>query len=277
MPKPLYLIRTDAVLIHPSLPGFPITHPPRMAATPDSPRARFITATALAPISWPGILAWYGLKQPQRHHVWPLRALLHIYLMVSLRHTVGEEPGASLQHIHAYPTESYSTLLGSGTHYVGNFWSRIPEMLLLALSKAKEPMVGTITHALMTTALAHDATHHWQASQDFSEQITRLVTQLQSALDAPDSAAALTLFGLTRRRAGVIERALINALRLASPDAATTHTLPMPTTLKNTANRLATEHSGTNKQTLGADPSRMVTSPATAGSTHHSLTTPESL
>ena len=254
MRKPLYLIRTDAVLIHPSLPGFPIVNPPRMAAAPHSTHSDFIVGLTIPPISWPGTLSWYGCKQAHRAHIWPLRALLHLYLLVSTHQGVLEQPGSSLEFIYAHPDTNYQTLLDSGAHYVGNFWSRIPEMTLLALSIAKEPMVPAIIKALMSAAIANDRAYGSGATLDFSQQLTYLVERIQATLNTP-GAEALPLMGLTRRRAGVLERALISALRAASPNPTITYSIPTPTLPKTSTNRMLTEHRTASKQTLGENPS----------------------
>lgn len=200
--KPLYIMRTDAVLIHPALPGFPILNPPRMAAKPDSRHAQFVVGLAIKPISWPGILSWYGIKQPNRARIWPLRALLHLYLMVSLRHKISEYPGPSVDFINAHPEATYQSLLDSGAHYMGNFWPRFTEMLLLALKGVKEQNIHPMISTLLDSAANED--YRSEVLDKFSEALQQVRAHVQTGSHVD--------VGLTRRRAGIIERALHDCL-----------------------------------------------------------------
>ena len=210
---PLYCIRTDAVLIHPGLPGFPITGAPTMCSAPDAPPASFVVATALAPIHWPTILSLWAIKQPRRAHIWPLRALLHLYLMLSLQHDIFLEPGPDLDTINSSREATYEALLDQTTHYVGNFWIRVPEMVLLALRRVKEPGIPNMLRALVTTAQQADAQHGTDTARSFAEQLITLITQLQTHVREN----TLASINLTRRRVGIIERALHVAVHNAAP------------------------------------------------------------
>lgn len=210
---PLYCIRTDAVLIHPGLPGFPITGAPTVCAAPNAPTANFVVATALAPIHWPTILSLWGIKQPRRAHIWPLRALLHLYLMLSLPHIISVEPGPSLETVARNHELTYENLLDQSTHYVGNFWVRIPEMLLLSMRRVKEPGIPNMLRALTQTALQADTLHGTQVARGFADSMITLITQLQARV----TKGTLLSINLSRRRAGIIERALHVAVHNAAP------------------------------------------------------------
>ena len=210
---PLYCIRTDAVLIHPALPGFPLTGAPAMCSAADAPTANFMVATALAPIHWPTILSLWAIKQPRRAHIWPLRALLHLYLMLSLPHIISVEPGPSLDVIANNHDLTYENLLDQSTHYVGNFWVRTPEMLLLSMRRVKEHGIPNLLRALTQVALHADKTHDTQIARGFANSMITLITQLQTHVRED----TLPSINLSRRRAGIIERALHVAVHNAAP------------------------------------------------------------
>lgn len=211
---PLYSIRPDAVLIHHHLPGFPITNPPTVVAALNSPTADFMVATALPPVNWPGMLSWYGISQPRRAHIWSIRALLHLYLLLAAHRDIGEEGGESVPYIRGNPHIDYKTLVDQGTHYVGNFVSRTPEMLLIALHKAKENQIQPILFTLMSVAQASDKTYDSGTVPEFVEHLQATAAVIRTAV----STNTLLAMELTRRRAGIIERAIYATVRLAHPE-----------------------------------------------------------
>lgn len=211
---PLYSIRPDAVLIHPYLPGFPLTNPPTVVAALGSPSADFLVASALPPVDWHGVLSWYGIRQPRRAHIWSIRALLHLYLLLAAHRDVGDEGGISLTYIHEHPKASYQSLLDEGTHYVGNFWTKAPEMLLLALHSAKENHVARILQTLLLVAERSDKDYD-------SGTVQALLNALRSTHTIVREAVAkniLPALQLTRRRAGIIERGLADTIRRSFPE-----------------------------------------------------------
>ena len=254
---PLYCIRTDAVLLHPGLPGLPITRPPTVAAAPDSPNAQFVVATALPPIDWPTVLSWYSIKQPRRAHIWPLRALLHLYLMVSLRHLLDLDAGPSLQYITDNKQLTYPQLMDQCTHFVGNFWLRAPDMILLALSKAKEPMIPVILQELVGAAQRADKRNGTTAAQALAEAMTTLSLSMQTMITNPVvTQPQMLAMGLTRRRVGILERSLIDAVRMATPGSRSTLSMlsrgtPLTPISSVVENRILTQHKATTKSTFG--------------------------
>lgn len=224
--KALYAIRSDCVLIHSSLPAIPITDPPSITLSPDNADAVFVVARAVPPVSWFGVLSWYGIRQPRAAHIWPLRALLHLYLMIGTRHLALERDPEHLAAITDAPDHPYETLLGRGCHFA-YFWSRIPEMLLLALDRVKEQHLPTVVSALLKAA-------HPDYRIDLSAPLFTAVQIMREhvLLDSKDPRRQ-KYPRLTDRRAGMIERALVKGL-------ATQNMLTVIEQLPATSNKLLT-------------------------------------
>lgn len=196
---PLYAIRADAVLIHPTLPGISITNPPPVVADSDSLHADFFVATVVPAIDWLGMLSWYGISQPRRNHIWPVRALLHIYLMLHTRKDLLAETEAQETFLFLFnnPDTSYARALESGNHAMLGFWPRIPEMLVLALSAAKEPAVPHMVNALLS--ICTDDLVRDEFRKHLEDAMGILARHIHN-----DKLADLNI---SRRRAGVLERA----------------------------------------------------------------------
>ena len=218
MNEPLYTIRTDAVLIHPALFGIPIINPPKMCARTDSPNAQFAIATVVPPLDWMRVLSWYGISQPRRGHVWPLRALLHLYLLAHTHHGIRETPGPSLTRLTEDSHVRYTELLEE-RHPVQNFWVRFPEMLLMALIPLKEQHIKTVLAALLSVPPR-------EVLDQMGDQYKRFLLLIQEylvpgSINTVNATRAVYLQPLlfprpktlTTRRAGIIERTVMELLR----------------------------------------------------------------
>lgn len=198
----LYSITRTAVLIHPSLPGFPLVDTPVVVG-----ESVFPVATVLPPLSWSHVLRYFGIKQPRRGHIWPLRALLHLYLMVATRHHQLERDDASFRAIAAERGTSYPELLDQN-HYFANFWPRLPEIIVLATTRMKEPQIGPVLAALHQTI-------HPDHRDEFEGELQQLLVILRAYLSpkgAPAEAGS-TVRNMAKRHAQVLQKRIVELLQ----------------------------------------------------------------
>lgn len=137
-------------------------------------------------------------------------------------------------------------------------------MVLLALSIVREPMLPTVLMALAATAEQADTNQSTLRKEGYAvlelcSSLSALLQRIQPALGTQNQAALdlLAELGLTRRRAGVLERALFAVIqRLTRPGE------PLPvhritTTTGAPENKLLTQHKSLIQNSLGESPAAL--------------------
>lgn len=196
-----YSFSPDSVLIHPALPAIRITAPPKgLRINPDAALS-WVVAGRVAPINWQMVCSWYGVTQIRRNQLWPMRALLHAYLLCALHHVVRPSDSPRYREMVADMTGSYESWLERPEAPVfTDFWHHMPRMILLAMTALRENHIVTVINALLATI---DPTRTEMLLDQF-----RVLREEMAREHSPQLEGLL----ITKRRRGIIDRALFRAI-----------------------------------------------------------------